>query len=152
MAVGKGEPLPKVTLDGPEGPVSLERLRGGRPLVVAFYVEDGTPSCSAQLSALGADFPLIEELGGALVAISVDSVESQRAFSASTGFPFPLLSDWKLEATRTFGVQDDTGKRSRRAVFVSDGAGTIVEAMPHYNPASLSQYQAIFAALGMEIP
>ena len=43
------------------------------------------------------------------------------------------------------------GGRSLRAVFVADGTGTIRAALPHYNPANLKQYEAIFKALGVDL-
>ncbi len=149
--VGAGTALPEVVLEGPEGPLSLEALRAGRPMVVAFYTEDATPTCSAQLGAFRDDFELIGELGAAFVAISADSTESQRAFTATQGFPFPLLSDPALAAARAFGVVDETGKRSIRALFVADADGVIVASIPYYNPSNMGQYQAVFEALGMNL-
>ena len=145
----KGARLPEITLEGPEGPVSLEALRGGRPLVVAFYVEEGTPTCTVQLNAFRNDYALIEEMGAVFVAISVDPVERQAEFARAGGYPFPLLADPELKAARAFGVADEREKRSQRAIFVSDREGVIVEAIPYYNPANLGQYQAVFAALGL---
>ena len=146
-----GARLPDVTLEGPEGRLALEAIRDGDALVVVFYVEDGTPTCTAQLSTLGADLELIEQCGARLVAISSDSVESHASFRKEKHFAFPLLTDSNLEAAHAFGVADETAGRCTRAVFVSDRAGKIVEAIPHYNPANLSQYAAIFAALGLDL-
>ena len=145
-----GARLPEVTLEGPEGRLALEEIRNGHSLVVAFYVEDGTPTCTAQLSGLGADLELIEQCGARLVAISSDSMESHASFSKEKHFTFPLLTDSNLEGARAFGVADETTGRSTRAVFVSDRAGRIVAAIPHYNPANPSQYAAVFAALGLD--
>ena len=145
----KGTRLPEITVEGPGGPVSLEALRGGRPLVVVFYVEEGTPTCTAELTAFRNDYALIEELGAVFVAISADPVERQAEFARAGGFPFLLLADPELRAARAFGVADETGKRSLRAIFVSDREGVIVEAIPYYNPANPVQYQAVFTALGL---
>ena len=145
-----GAELPDVTLESADGPQSLGALRGGRPLVVCFYTEDGTPTCSAQLRAFRDDFELIDELGAAFVAISADSVDSHSAFQESNAFPFPLLADAELAAARAFGVVDETGKRSIRAVFVTNAEGMIVEAIPYYNPMNGQQYQAVFEALGVD--
>ncbi len=145
-----GARLPEVMLEGPEGRLTLAEIRNGHALVVAFYVEDRTPTCAAQLSALGADLKLIEQCGARLVAISSDSTESHASFREEQRFAFPLLTDSSLEVARAFGVADETTGRCTRAVFVSDRAGRIVEAIPHYNPANLSQYAAVFAALGLD--
>ena len=146
-----GNPLPQVSVEGPEGPVTLSELLGGRALVVAFYVEDRTPTCTAQLSALGADQELIEDLGARLIGISSDGAESHASFRKECNLAFPLLTDAGLAAARAFGVADEATGRCMRAVFVSDRVGVIVEAIPHYNPANPNQYEAIFAALGMDV-
>ena len=70
--LAKGSPLPETILDGPDGPVTLDQIRAGRPLVVAFYSEDATPTCSAQLCAFRDDFVVIEELGAAFVGVSTE--------------------------------------------------------------------------------
>jgi peroxiredoxin Q/BCP len=146
-----GEHLPNVTLESADGPIEIEVIRNGRPLIVTFYLEDQTPICTAQLNALEADLGLIEQLGANLIAISSDSIKSHEEFSKKENFTFMLLTDKNLEAARRFGVLDEGEQRCRRAVFVTNRDGKIVEAIPHYNPGNSSQYQAIFAALGMNL-
>ena len=149
--LAKGSPLPDTVLDGPDGPVTLDQIRDGRTLVVAFYSEDATPTCTAQLCAFRDDFAVFAEMDAAFVGVSADSPESHAVFAAQHAFPFPLLADPELTAARAFGVVEEGTKRSLRAIFVSDADGTIVEAIPFYNPANGSQYQAVFVALGMEL-
>jgi peroxiredoxin Q/BCP len=147
--LAKGSPLPDTVLDGPDGPVTLDQIRAGRTLVVAFYSEDATPTCTAQLCAFRDDFAVFAELDAAFVGVSADSPESHAAFAAQHAFP--LLADPELAAARAFGVVEEGTKRSLRAIFVSDADDSIVEAIPFYNPANGSQYQAVFVALGMEL-
>ncbi len=149
--LGPGDPLPTISVDVGAGPITLEELRDGKPLVVAFYTEDKTPLCAAQLGAFRDDFELITELGAVFVGISADDAASHAAFAAESDLPFPLAADTKLEAARAFGVVDETGKRSIRAIFVADGDGIVVEAILYYNPSNGQQYQAVFAALGMDL-
>lgn len=146
-----GATLPDVTLMGPDGPTTLEALRAGRPLVVSFHQEDGTPTCTAQLGAFRDDYEMVEELGATFVAISADDAESHRRFGEAESLPFPLLADPDLTAARAFGVAEEAEKRAIRSIFVTDAAGVIVAAIPYYNPANSTQYQAVFAALGMDL-
>lgn len=148
--INAGDPLPQILLAGPGGPVDLRALadRGG-PLLVLFYQEDATPACTAQLCAFRDDFELIEELGARVVAISSDDIASHRRFSAAQNFPFPLCSDPDLSSAAAFGVVDDGGKRARRAAFVAVD-GTVVLAIPFYQPSHLDHYMSVFAALGAE--
>ena len=146
-----GAPLPDVTLEGPDGAVRLHDAAGRGPLVIAFYTEDATPTCTAQLCAFRDDFDLIVEAGASLLAISADDRTSHARFSAAQVFPFPLLSDPELVAARAFGVADESGKRSRRAVFVAAADRTIRVALPYYNPANPNQFQAVFEAIGLDL-
>ena len=151
IPLAAGAALPKMTLEGSDGLLRFSDYAAGGALVVAFYAEDATPTCTAQLCSFRDDFPLIHESGARLVAISTDDVASHARFTSANAFPFPLLSDPNLEAARAFGVVDPDGRRSRRAVFVSDSSGTIQVALPHYHPANLNQYQTIFEALGINL-
>ncbi len=147
MAVEIGKAVPRVVLQTTAGTVVLPELKG--KAVIAFYAEDSTPTCSAQLTALKADHDLLVELGARLFAISADSPESHATFAAGLGgLPFELVSDVELAIAKGFGVVDESGRRSRRAVFVIDD-GVVVQALPWFNPANSAQYQQIFEALGL---
>jgi peroxiredoxin Q/BCP len=121
---------------------------GDRRLVLAFYYEDLTPTCSTQVSSLKEGFETFEELGANVLAVSSDTLESHQLFCDRLGgLPFPLASDGDLALARAYGVVDDSGKRARRAVFVIDRDGTVLLALPYYNPAIISQFEQIFQAL-----
>lgn len=150
-ALEPGAPLPDITLEGPDGAVRLHDAAAPGPLVIAFYTEDATPTCTAQLCAFRDDFDLLVEAGASLLAISADDRTSHDRFSAAQAFPFPLLSDPELAAARAFGVADESATRSRRAVFVAAADGTILAALPYYNPANTNQFQAVFEAVGLDL-
>jgi peroxiredoxin Q/BCP len=148
-----GERAPDFALPSTEGEVSLAGLlAGGRRAIVAFYHEDATPSCESQLVMLRDAHEMLTEFGARVVAISADSLESHRAFAARLGgLPFPLASDSNRSAAAAYSVIDEgDGRRSRRAVFVIDRDGTVLLSLPHFQPASVSQVEAIFAALAGE--
>ena len=146
-----GEPAPDFTLPSTQGDVSLRDLAADKKVVLAFYFEDATPICSGEVAALKADYDLIRELGAEVVAISADSLASHEAFARRLGgFPFPLASDSDLLATRLYDVPDETGKRSRRAIFVIDRGGTVLHAIAWYQPGNVAQYEEMLRALGFE--
>jgi peroxiredoxin len=76
----------------------------GHGLVVYFYPADHTPGCTVE----GREFRDLDEAFAALkctvVGVSVDSVESHRAFAEKHAFPFALLSDPEGELASAFGV------------------------------------------------
>ena len=144
-----GDQAPDFTLPSAAGDVRLCDLWDRGKVVLAFYAEDNTPLCSNEVAMLRDDYDIIRELGAEVVAVSADGLESHADFAALTGgVPFPLLSDASLEAASAYGVVDDAGKRSRRAVFVIDTGGRILHAEPWFQPGNPGQYEAIFRALG----
>jgi len=147
-----GEQAPDFSLPGTSGEVRLSEAWSRGKVVLAFYTEDGTPLCSNEIAMLRNDYEVVRELGAEVVAMSADSVESHRGFVARLGgVPFPLVSDEGLEAARAYGVVDDAGKRSRRAVFVIDKGGVVLHAEGWFQPGNPAQYEAVFRALGMEV-
>ncbi len=148
-----GDRAPDFVLPSTEGDVRLgERLDRGRVLL-AFYSEDGTPTCSTEVAALKDAYDTLRELGAEVIAVSADGVESHREFAERLGgVPFPLASDAGLDAARAYdAVAEDDPRRSRRALFVIEQDGTIAYAANPFSPNSLSQLEEAFRALGMEL-
>jgi len=147
-----GEQAPDFTLPSTAGELRLNDVTERSKVVLAFYYEDATPLCSNEVSMLRDDYELVRELGAEVIALSADSLESHVAFVERLGgLPFPLASDEKLEAAKAYRVVDDSGKRSRRAVFVIDRSGKILHAERWFQPGNPAQYEAIFRALGLNM-
>jgi peroxiredoxin Q/BCP len=147
-----GKKAPDFTVETTDGRLSLADLLQSGKLVLAFYAEDATPLCASQVVAFSEDYEMVGELGARVLAVSADSLESHRAFEqALGGLPFPLASDSDLSLARAYNVLDDSGKRSRRAVFVIDRDGTLLQCIDQYNPNNSSQYEDVFRALGMDV-
>ncbi len=149
----RGDAAPDFTLASTDGDVGLsERLRAGRVLL-AFYFEDATPTCSTEVEALKDAYETLRDLGADVIAVSADSIESHRAFSQRlSGVPFPLASDGELRVARAYDVvAEDDPRRSRRALFVIEQDGVIAYAANPFSPNSLSQLEGAFRALGLEL-
>jgi len=147
-----GDQSPDFTLPTTEGEITLSELTARGKVLLAFYYEDATPLCSNEISMLKDDYEVVCDLGAEVVAISADSVDSHRTFSERLGgVPFALASDVKLEAAKALDVVDDSGKRSRRAVFVIDRGGRVAHVERWFQPGNPGQYEAIFRALGLEV-
>jgi peroxiredoxin len=119
------------------GEVTLSALRG-KPVILAFYPADWSPVCSDQLSLYQAVLPEFEQFGATLLGISVDSIWSHLAFAKSRGITFPLLSDFepKGRVSREYGVYDEAGGTSERALFVLDPEGVVF--WNHLSPRTVS--------------
>lgn len=99
----------------------------GRRLIMAFYPADWSPVCTDQMALYNEILPEFQELGAALVGISIDHAWCHVAFAQSRNLHFPLLADFhpKGEVARSYGVYDDEVGMSQRALFIVDGAGVI---------------------------
>ena len=60
-----------------------------------------------------------------ILGVSVDSTWSNRAFREQLGVQFPILSDWKREAAKAYGLYDENAGIARRATFVVDKTGIV---------------------------
>lgn len=60
-----------------------------------------------------------------VLGISMDSFASNKAFAEKIGVKFPLLSDWKREVTKAYGLYNDETGYGRRGTFVVDEEGII---------------------------
>lgn len=152
MPVRPGDRAPDFTVDTTEGTLTLAQLLERGPLVLVFYTEDATPTCTVEVSAFRDEHGTIEQLGANVLAVSADDLESHRRFAKQQGgFPFPLASDRDLALARAYDVVSEDGKRSRRAVFVIDRDGTVKAANDQYQPQDMSQFASVFSALGLEM-
>lgn len=141
----------ELTLEGTEGTRPL-RASPGHRLLLIFYREDNTPTCTTQVTSFKEDFALLSELDAEVAAVSVDPIVSHRCFAERLGgIPFALLTDPEGVAARAFGVWDEQNHRAMRAVFVIDDQGKVLHTARNYNPANLSEYEQIFHALGLEV-
>lgn len=60
-----------------------------------------------------------------ILGISVDSEWANLAFRQQLGAEFPILSDFKKEVARRYGVLDEATGYARRVTFVIDKAGVV---------------------------
>ena len=122
-----GVPAPPFTLPaGPDQTISLSQFRG-RPVVLVFYPADFSPVCGDQLALYNELLPDFDELDAQVIGISVDGVWCHKAYAEIRKLRIPLLSDFepKGAVSRSYGVYEEGGGVSRRALFVIDGDGVI---------------------------
>lgn len=60
-----------------------------------------------------------------VLGISVDSSPSQKEFAKQNGVEFPLLSDFKREVSRAYGVLNEDASIAIRTTFVLDKEGKV---------------------------
>ncbi len=121
-------PAPAWSLpDGNGKSVSLAQYKG-RPVVVIFYRGYGCIQCMEQLNSFAQKAREFAEQGIDLVAISTDSPEdlknALKPYQEKGGFPFPLVSDAKLEVFKAYRLLD-FDDQPMHGTFLIDAQGRI---------------------------
>jgi len=129
-----GTVAPDFTLASTSGEkVTLSALRG-RPVLLAFFPLAFTSTCTTELCAFSDDWDVFGERGVHVLPISVDSVPTLKEFKAKYEMKVDLLSDFKREASRAYGVLHEERFHSLRAYFLVDAEGIVrwvhVETVP----------------------
>jgi len=134
LAVGAAAPdfsAPDQT--GTARTLSAER---GHVVVLYFYPRDATPGCTAEACAFRDSWARYEEAGVTIFGVSVDDVDSHRAFVEEHELPFPLLADTDASITDAYGVRapDSDVVYSRRVTYVVGADGTIARVFDAVDP------------------
>ena len=120
-----GSPAPDFTLPSTSGQtVTLSALRG-KKVLIAFFPLAFTSTCTAEVGAFSAEYSSFEQAGAVVLPISVDSIPTLKEFKAKERLTLDLLSDFKREVSRRYGVLDEEKFLANRSYFLVDADGTI---------------------------
>ena len=129
LAEGQKAPAFK-GLDQNGNPVSLSDLKG-KKIVVYFYPEDDTPTCTDQACNLRDNFGLLKMNGFVVIGISPDEVKKHKKFEAKFDLPFTLIADPGHKIIDKYGVWGEKQLYGRkymglhRTTFLIDEKGMI---------------------------
>ena len=124
-----GQDAPDITAPAHDGTtVELAKLRG-KPVVLYFYPKDETPGCTIEAQAFRDELPALQALDATVVGVSMDSLESHKAFADNHGLNFPLISDADGTIAAAYGVDVSKGYTAR-VTFVIGADGKIAKVYP----------------------
>ena len=83
--------------------LSLEELVG-KPLVLFFYLKDGSDACATEARDFRDRYPEFQKFGVNVVGIGLEGEESHRQFADANQLPFPLLADTNLQISAALGA------------------------------------------------
>jgi alkyl hydroperoxide reductase subunit AhpC len=110
---------------GRVGDYSLKSHRG-RWLVLFFYPADFTFICPTEVVGFSKMAPEFRSEEAAILGVSVDPVETHRAWVEELGgVDYPLLSDVEKKVSRAYDVLDEAEGVSVRATFIINPAGAV---------------------------
>lgn len=132
-----GEAAPDFLLADGEGRMRQLGEWRGNWLVLYFYPRDDTPGCTAEAKAFNDRQSEFAALKAQVIGVSVDDVESHRAFARSLGLKFPLLADTDGKVSRRYGALNDFAvvKFAKRHTFLIDPKGRIAKAYRDVEPS-----------------
>lgn len=95
MTLSIGSAAPDFELSDQHGEkVSLSSFKGKKNVVVLFIPFAFTGTCTGELCALRDDLAPFQNENVQLLAISCDSMFTQRVFAEQEGYKFPVLADF----------------------------------------------------------
>ena len=140
-----GQPAPDFTLQSTSGKaVALSSLRG-QNVLLAFFPLAFTSTCTAELCDMRDDYDQFTQYNVAILPVSVDAVPSLREFKRQHEMRVELLSDFKREASRSYGVLMEDAYMSTRAYFLIDSEGILRWMHVEENPGQKRSNEELLA-------
>jgi thioredoxin-dependent peroxiredoxin len=100
----EGEKAPAFSGNDQDGnKVSLADYKG-KKLVLFFYPEDDTPTCTIQACNLRDNYALLKKEGFGVIGVSPDDEKSHKKFEEKFSLPFTLVADPKHSIISKYGV------------------------------------------------
>jgi peroxiredoxin Q/BCP len=133
MPLKVGDPAPEFTLPDQDGRIHKLADSRGRWVLVYFYPEDDTPSCTKEACGVRDNLPAFEALEAEVFGISPDSVADHRKFADKYGLNFTLLADPDrevLEMYEAWGEKISYGRTiigTKRISYLIDPQGRIAK-------------------------
>jgi mycoredoxin-dependent peroxiredoxin len=128
MPLQVGDQAPDFTLIDQNGKQwTLSEFRGDRNVLVVFYPVAFSPICTGELCQLRDDLAEFQNSDAQVLAVSVDSTYTLKAWSDQQGYDFPLLADfWPHgKVAQSYGAFNDTAGIANRGTFLVDTDGVI---------------------------
>lgn len=112
--------------------ISLGELQG-KKVVLVFYPEDDTPTCTIQACNLRDNYSLLKKNGFIVLGVSPNDESSHQKFKEKFSLPFTLLADPQHKIIDKYGVWSEKNLYGRkymglhRTTFVIDERGMIAK-------------------------
>ncbi|MFQ5678696.1 MAG: redoxin domain-containing protein [Gemmatimonadota bacterium] len=127
--------------------VDVGELIGRETVVLLFFPLAFSPVCTREMCTFRDDWADWEALGARVFGITVDSPFVTRRFQEAEAIPFPILSDFNRDVSRSYGVlhEDLLGLRevTKRSVFVIDPEGRVAYAWVSDDPRREPEYEEV---------
>jgi peroxiredoxin Q/BCP len=131
VTLKEGDKAPTFTgVDQNGKKISLAEYKGSK-LVLYFYSEAGSPTCTIESCNLRDNYGSLKKNGFDVVGVSPDNESTQKKFEIKYKLPFPLIADTSHDLLEKYGVWGQKKLFGReymgvlRTTFVIDEKGII---------------------------
>jgi thioredoxin-dependent peroxiredoxin len=124
--------------------ISLADFKG-KNLVLYFYPQDDTPTCTKEACNYRDNYQSLLSKGFAVVGVSFDTEKSHKKFIKKYSLPFPLISDPDKKIIEDYGVWGEKTLFGRnymgtlRTTFIIDKKGVITHIIRKVDSGNASQ-------------
>ena len=151
VVLKEGDKAPLFTAKDQDGKkISLSDYKG-KKLVLYFYSEAGSPTCTIESCNLRDNYSLLKKNGFEIVGVSPDDEKTQKKFETKYKLPFPLIADTSHDVLEKYGVWDQKKLFGReymgvlRTTFVINEKGIIEKLFTR--PKNKAHAQEIITAM-----
>ena len=151
ITLKEGDKAPAFTGKDQDGnTISLSDYKG-KKLLLYFYPEADTPTCTIESCNLRDNYGLLKRKGFTIVGVSPDDEKKQKKFEIKYKLPFPLIADTNHDILEKYGVWDQKKLFGHeymgvlRTTFVIDEKGVIEKIFTR--PKNKSHAEEIIAAM-----
>ena len=129
VTLKEGDIAPDFKLQSDEGKwVQLSDFKGGN-IVLYFYPKNQTSGCTKQACSMRDNLSLITADRTVVLGVSVDNVDSHKAFKEKEKLNFILLADTAKTVSKQYSGLNAAGM-SKRVTFIIDKNGVIKKIFP----------------------
>ena len=121
-----GDKAPDFSLKSTSGEmVSLGQFKGQKNVLLAFFPLAFTGVCTAENCAFTEDYSKFDSKDTVVLPLSVDSTPTLNEFRNKHKMTHHLLSDFKRDVGKAYGVLDEDKFFTKRAYFLVDKQGVL---------------------------
>ncbi len=149
MALKVGDTAPQFSLVDTQKQMRTLSEFLGKKTIIVFYPAAFTGICTKEVCAFRDSISTLENMGAAVVAISVDPPFSNKVFADQNKVTFPVLSDFTRHVSARYaGLYMDLGgvpgyTAAKRSIFVLDSGGVVRYAWISDNPGAEPNYDDV---------
>lgn len=133
MQLKVGDKAPAISSKDQNGQAISLKDYLGKKVVLYFYPQDNTPTCTTQACNLRDNYGAIKKAGFEILGVSVDNEKSHKKFIDKFQLPFSLIIDTDHNIVNDYGVWAEKmmfGKKymgTLRTTFLIDEKGIITK-------------------------